>query len=96
MPSQLNQGQGPPSSAAAKAPSLLKTDYDQKMASKQINYHTLQGNEKIEQDRWVRNYMDAAGTCPMGVRWIRHGAGYLCAGKNHYVSDQLIAEGRAG
>jgi hypothetical protein len=36
------------------------------------------------------------GPCPAGLPWVRVPEGYNCAGRNHWMADELVAEGKGG
>ncbi|KAF4636452.1 hypothetical protein G7Y89_g1638 [Cudoniella acicularis] len=90
---------GYPANSSPTAPgktskSVFTSTYDLKMAAKQAKYGNLSRDEKVKQDQWAKGYLENFGVCVMGVPWKRDGRGYVCEGYNHYISDELIAEGK--
>ncbi|KAG9232630.1 hypothetical protein BJ875DRAFT_345895, partial [Amylocarpus encephaloides] len=49
-----------------------------------------------EQEQWAQQRLSLASACVSGFAWGRVGNGYRCCGENHYITDQLLAEGRGG
>lgn len=69
---------------------------DKGMAVKQASYDKLPEKEKKEQDDWVNSKLPSLGLCPQNFNWNRSKGGYHCAGGNHFLTDELITEGKRG
>ena len=80
------------------ARSVLTKPEDQKMASRQTAFATLSPAEQAKQNTWAQSIIGRSIQCPQGFDWERHhnNTGYQCAGKHHFVSDDLLAEGKGG
>ena len=68
--------------------------HDVEMASRQTKYDTLSPAEQQKQEAWAQQKIRATGVCPAGFHWIRVPGGYNCAAGAHWISDELVAEGR--
>jgi hypothetical protein len=86
--------QGP--QAVGEHESLLKTQHDREMAQRQLRIETLNRQEREEQERWAQEQLMLRGACIRGFQWVRVEGGYMCAGENHAVTDELLAEGKGG
>ncbi|KAE8454295.1 hypothetical protein EG329_005220 [Mollisiaceae sp. DMI_Dod_QoI] len=84
------------STAPSFAKSTLKSSRDQEMAKRQAQVESLPPKERKEQDKWVQEQMNQRGTCPANLDWIRVASGYICQGKGHGVTDEILAEGKGG
>jgi hypothetical protein len=79
----------------------LKSSYDEKMAARQTKITSLAPREREEQEAWAQQQLQHnAGACIAGYTWMRADNcgelnGYRCHGGNHFVTDELLAEGRA-
>ncbi|MAD83713.1 MAG: hypothetical protein CL912_12195 [Deltaproteobacteria bacterium] len=82
-------------------------DRDIEMAAKQTQIAELTGQELEEQEKWAFEKLKAhAGTCPAGFAWGRWTIeecgeqvrldGYRCRGGSHFVSHEMVAEGKGG
>ncbi|TVY45896.1 hypothetical protein LSUB1_G000491 [Lachnellula subtilissima] len=89
MPSRLD---GPESQSQ----STLKTSYDVKMATRQLQIESLSSVEKNEQDKWALSQLSLHSTCVMGLEWRKSVNGYRCSGGGHLVTNELLAEGKGG
>lgn len=78
---------------------LLVTEYDIGMASRQTKMESLPPQEREKQEKWAQGQLSKnAGSCVMGFGFYRLPGGYHCAKQigNHAVSDELLAEGKGG
>jgi Ni/Co efflux regulator RcnB len=66
------------------------------MASRQTQYDSLSASERKEQEEWAQWQIKLTGQCIEGYDWGRVDGGYVCAGGNHMITDELLAEGRGG
>lgn len=88
------------SSRPSRATTTLTTPHDEDMAKRQTKYASLAPQQKVEQDQWAHHQLQMnAGSCPAGFYWNRTDDcgglnGYLCRGGSHFVTDELLAEGR--
>ncbi|KAH6680969.1 hypothetical protein B0J14DRAFT_579716 [Halenospora varia] len=73
---------------------FLGSSFDKTMAAQQLRYDSLSANEKQKQEQWVQGHLKRI--CPARYGWRREGKGYRCQASNHYVTDQLVAEGKGG
>ena len=76
--------------------STLKTSYDVKMATRQLQIESLSSTEKHEQDKWAQSQLSLHSTCVMGMKWLKNVVGYRCSGGGHLVTNELLAEGKGG
>lgn len=81
--------------------SFLQSNLDRSMAARQTRINSLPPDEKQKQDEWALQYLAMSGSCVAGYAWVRvdepgKTPGYRCMGFNHFVSDELIAEGKGG
>ncbi|KUJ19429.1 uncharacterized protein LY89DRAFT_613075, partial [Mollisia scopiformis] len=76
--------------------SFFRNKRDEEFASRQRNFDKLPKPEQQENEVWVQDYMKRSGPCPQNFKWERRGKGLHCTGGNHYVTDDLIAEGKGG
>ncbi|KAF8853830.1 hypothetical protein BDZ45DRAFT_566739, partial [Acephala macrosclerotiorum] len=78
--------------------SIFKSEYDIKMAERQMSMRFLPPAEQKEQEEWAQTQLkqNASSNCPVGLIWVRCKDGYRCLGGAHYVSDKLLAEGKGG
>ncbi|EPE30863.1 hypothetical protein GLAREA_03830 [Glarea lozoyensis ATCC 20868] len=81
----------PPTSTRHKT--LLKTERDITMASRQLSINKMSPEERKKQETWCREQIDLAGACIAGFGWVRQKHGFRCSGGNHYISDQLLSLG---
>jgi hypothetical protein len=86
------------STAPSWARSVLNKREDQKMASRQTAFASLTPAEKAKQNAWAQGVINRSIRCPQGFEWTRKDEhnGYLCAGESHFVTDDLIGEGKGG
>ncbi|KUJ15709.1 uncharacterized protein LY89DRAFT_749708 [Mollisia scopiformis] len=84
--------------SGASQKSSFTTAYDIKMASRQIHMNKLKGKEREEQEQWAQSKLQSGdlAPCPAGFRWLRSASdeGYRCAARNHFIPDELLAEGK--
>ncbi|KAG9232631.1 hypothetical protein BJ875DRAFT_514166 [Amylocarpus encephaloides] len=68
------------------------------MAARQAVYNTLPLHEQKKQEAWAQLQLKSVGVCAIGWIFKRGAHGYRCFTGigNHYVSDQLLTEGRGG
>ncbi|CAL3972208.1 hypothetical protein PZA11_004612 [Diplocarpon coronariae] len=88
----------PISMAPSAIRSVVSSPADQKMASQQAVISSLPPPERKAQESWAQAVISRTSQCPQNYAWERrddHG-GYQCAGKNHFVPDALVAEGKGG
>jgi len=78
------------------APSILRTDLDETMASRQSRIQTLAPVERQEQERWAQKQIQLTGACVGNFAWTRVEGGYRCGSGNCKVTDDLLEEGRGG
>ncbi|EKD17536.1 uncharacterized protein L3040_006652 [Drepanopeziza brunnea f. sp. 'multigermtubi'] len=88
----------PISTAPPRIKSVLVSAADRKMASFQTKIATLPPPQRKTQETWAQSIIAQTSQCPQDFRWERRDdhAGYQCAGRNHFVSDELVAEGKGG
>ena len=89
----------PASRAPPHVKSILTIPTNTHMASLQTRLHTLSPPALQKQDIWARTQLLRSGVCPQGYAWDKcddFGGGYLCQGKKHFVSNQLLADGQGG
>jgi hypothetical protein len=83
--------------APTSTPSLLRSNHDVKMASRQTRIESLPPSERAAQETWAHEQLKHLdGTCAAGYDWYRVKGGYRCEGGRHFVSDELLAEGKGG
>jgi hypothetical protein len=83
------------------AKSVFTKPEDQKMATRQTAYATLSPAEQAKQNTWAQSMINRSIRCPQGYDWNRNHqnpgpSGYQCAGGHHFVTDNLLAEGKGG
>jgi hypothetical protein len=78
------------------APSILRTDLDETMASRQARIQTLAPVERQEQEQWAQKQIQLTGACVGKFAWTRVEGGYRCGSGNCKVTDELLAEGKGG
>ncbi|KAM3066875.1 hypothetical protein ACMFMF_009926 [Clarireedia jacksonii] len=78
--------------------SVLQSQNDAAMASRQTKYTELDTTQRKEQDDWAATIAQRTGACPHGFQWVRDDTvnGYICAPGNHVITDELVAEGKGG
>ncbi|PMD18295.1 hypothetical protein NA56DRAFT_535987, partial [Hyaloscypha hepaticicola] len=81
--------------------SVLTKPGDQKMASRQTAFASLTPAEKAKQNAWAQGVLTRSLHCPRGFEWTRREEpnglkGYLCAGESHFVTDDMVGEGKGG
>lgn len=64
------------------------------MAARQLEYEKLAPAEQKLQDEWVKE--QKISVCPYREPYRRVKGGYMCYGNSHYVTDELVAEGKGG
>jgi hypothetical protein len=86
------------SMAPSFAKSVFKDSSDAKMASRQTHFASLTPQEQTRQNMWAQTMIQRINPCPQGYEWNRIDApsGYHCRGRNHFISDELLAEGKGG
>jgi hypothetical protein len=80
------------------AKSVFTKPEDQKMATRQTAYSTLSPAEQAKQNTWAQSMINRSIQCPQGYDWNRNqqNQGYQCAGGHHFVTDELLREGKGG
>jgi hypothetical protein len=78
------------------APSILRANIDETMASRQIRIKTLLPAERQEQERWAQKQIQLTGACVGNRPWTRVDGGYRCASGNCKITDELLSEGGGG
>lgn len=102
MPSQLDITKSqisnlPKLNAPASQPSILKSTYDLTMASKQMNFASMVGEERQEQLDWAQERLKRLGDgCSENWDWAERIGGFQCEGGAHAVTDALLEEGKDG
>jgi len=102
LPSSHNPSYPPPTykSMATAAPptakSLLVTPDDVQMASRQTRIDSMAPQERLKQEAWAQSQIQRGGVCVAGFNWRRDLGGYICDGGNHFMPDELLAEGMGG
>jgi hypothetical protein len=69
------------------------------MAARQTKINALSPDERAKQEEWAQRQLTMnTGQCVAGSGWYRYRdeRGYRCDGGVHYVSDELLAEGKGG
>jgi hypothetical protein len=84
------------SSAPPGLRSIFTNPDDFKMASRQTRIESMSGAERKEQDEWAQSMVKKTAVCPEGFTWSRRTQGYQCRGKHHFITDDLLAEGKGG
>jgi len=86
------------SMAPSFARSVFKDSSDARMASRQTHFASLTPKEQTRQNMWAQTMIQRINPCPQGYEWNRIDApsGYHCIGRNHFISDELLAEGKGG
>ncbi|KAE9365015.1 hypothetical protein N431DRAFT_95199 [Stipitochalara longipes BDJ] len=78
--------------------SAVKTKFtnphDIEMASRQTKYDSLPPQKQQEQEEWAQQKIAQVGVCPAGFSWIRVPGGYNCHAGGHWMSDELLVEGK--
>jgi hypothetical protein len=77
-------------------PSILRTDRDETMASRQTRIQSLAPVERQEQEKWAQKQIQLTGACVGNRPWTRVEGGYRCASGNCKITDQLLAEEGGG
>jgi hypothetical protein len=77
---------------------ILRPDLDAKMATRQLKYETLSGQDRIEQEKWAQKELEKS-KCVGGFPWMRETGGYRCCTFTpgdgiHFVTDELLAQRR--
>ncbi|TVY44007.1 hypothetical protein LSUB1_G001779 [Lachnellula subtilissima] len=78
-----------------------KSTHDQRMASRQTQITTLPPADRQQQEEWAQAQLRTnAGACIAGWSWVRTEnsgglSGYRCQGRSHFVTDELLARGKA-
>ena len=76
---------------------MLRTERDFKMASRQARIDSLPARERREQEKWANEELNnIPGACVDGYSYSRVDGGYVCHMNICLITDQLLAEGRAG
>jgi hypothetical protein len=91
---RLNQSQH--SQDAIHTPSILRTEHDVTMASRQTRINSLPPAERQEQEQWAQKQIHLTGACIGGWWWTRVQGGYRCGSGNCKVTDELLAAGNGG
>ena len=76
--------------------SVLKSPEDVGMAARQTQFQSLTPQDQARQDQWARTQLAINGACPEKYAWLRRDEGYQCEGGHHFISDELLAEGKGG
>jgi hypothetical protein len=86
------------STAPTWAKSVLTKPEDQEMASRQKSFASLAPGEQAEQNTWAQTVINKTIRCPQGWDWARNKGqnGYQCDGGHHFITDELLAEGKGG
>lgn len=94
----LTKSQALPPNAKSNQPSLLRSNYDISMASKQINFPSMSGKERLEQSQWVQSQLhgELGEGCKEGYAWEERPGGWQCKGGAHAVTNELLKEGKGG
>ncbi|KAE8443156.1 hypothetical protein EG329_002325 [Mollisiaceae sp. DMI_Dod_QoI] len=88
------------SAMKSKAPSFAKSTFtsrkDEEMAKRQTKFESLPPSERVKQEEWAQDQIRQQGLCPGRVPWIRVPGGYQCIAVQHYMTDEILAEGKGG
>jgi hypothetical protein len=82
--------------APPSARSILRTENDKIMASRQGDYSNLKGRDRVEQEEWARAMILSFAPCPAGWGFRRVSDGYQCEGGHHLITHQQLSEGKGG
>ncbi len=74
----------------------FRSQHDIEMATRQTKYESLTPQEQKKQEEWAQEKIQTLGPCPQGFRWSRIPCGYHCQGGAHWMSDEMLAEGKGG
>ncbi|KAE8454293.1 hypothetical protein EG329_005218 [Mollisiaceae sp. DMI_Dod_QoI] len=76
----------------------LLSSRDREMAARQTRYTILLPSEREEQETWAQTQIKRTAKCPHTWDWIRldRERGYRCEGGHHFITDELLAEGKRG
>ncbi|TVY16901.1 hypothetical protein LARI1_G005588 [Lachnellula arida] len=68
---------------------------DSRMATRQTQYQQLPAQEQQEQEQWAQSRLSHNWKkCQAGFLWVRDVNGYRCTAGSHFVTDELVAEGK--
>ncbi|PVH78074.1 hypothetical protein DL98DRAFT_534128 [Cadophora sp. DSE1049] len=88
------------SKAPSHIKSILTSPTDLRMATRQLKLSSLPPPERAAQESWAQSIIQKVGNCPQNMAWqhinLPTSKGYQCAGGAHFISDELIAEGKCG
>lgn len=83
--------------------SVYSRPEDIRMAKSQLRYNTTGGREREVQEEWAQKKIKATGQCPGQAGWHRitpdqilNFNGYTCDTAAHFMTDELLAEGKGG
>jgi hypothetical protein len=77
--------------------SMLNTDFDRKMASRQPHINSLPPSQRKAQEKWAQEQLkQMPRACVAGFSYTRVAAGYVCRNNICFISDDLLAEGEGG
>lgn len=77
--------------------SMLTTEFDREMASRQPRINSLPPDQRKAQEKWAQDQLkQMPGACVAGFSYTRVAAGYLCRNNICFISDDLLAEGEGG
>jgi len=68
---------------------MLVTDRDREMASRQTRIETLSGQQRKEQENWAQSQLKLSGVCIGGFNWDRVDGGYRCKNERCFVTDEF-------
>ncbi|TVY92724.1 hypothetical protein LAWI1_G001562 [Lachnellula willkommii] len=68
---------------------------ESRMATRQTQYQQLPAQEQQEQEQWAQSRLSHNWKkCQAGFLWVRDVNGYRCTAGFHFVTDELVAEGK--
>jgi len=93
LPTTSTQLRRDPSSIG---PTILRTERDQRMATRQTQFDTLPAEDRKKQEDWAQQQIQLTAACDGGYAWQRVKGGYRCHSGMCKITDELLAEGKGG
>jgi len=84
-----------PTSHSGESSRRSDSEHNTRMATRQTQYQQLPLQDQQDQEQWAQNQLSQSwDKCDQGYQWIRDVGGYRCSGGSHFVTDELVAEGK--
>jgi len=98
LPSRLDDptSRPGPSTSRPSIKTAFTSEHDIKMASRQTKIDSLPPAERKKQEEWAQKKIKEFAPCPAGFDWLRVPGGYNCTAGSHWMTDELLAEGKVG